>query len=71
MSLEKRSPSGRFIWKDRRFGVKHLHLGKIPSGSKGSVIFTWVSAIAVLLIGVAAHLFLNGSALNDVGISFS
>lgn len=53
------------------FGVKHLHLGKIPSGSKGSVIFTWVSAIAVLLIGVAAHLFLNGSALNDVGISFS
>ena len=29
-------------------GVKHLHLGKIESGSKASIFFTWVSAALVL-----------------------
>ena len=40
------------------FGVKHLHLGKIPSGSKGSVIFTWMSAVSVLIIGFFAPLII-------------
>lgn len=40
------------------FGVKHLHLGKILSGSKGSVIFTWMSAVSVLIIGFFAPLII-------------
>lgn len=37
------------------FGVKHLHLGKIPSGSKASIIFTWVNALLVLLLGITVQ----------------
>lgn len=32
-------------------GIRHLHLGKIVSGSKESVIFTWLCTAGVLLIG--------------------
>lgn len=35
------------------FGVKHLHLGKIKSGSRESVLFTWVSVFLVLAAGFA------------------
>jgi len=34
------------------FGVKHLHLGKIISGSRESVIFTWICTAAVLTAGL-------------------
>lgn len=36
-------------------GTKHLHLGKILSGSKESILFTWMNAILVLAIGVLAR----------------
>lgn len=36
------------------FGIKHLHLGKIASGSKASIIFTWLSAVFVLVLGMLA-----------------
>ncbi len=35
------------------FGAAHLHLGKIVSGSKSSVIFTWISVALVLLASLA------------------
>lgn len=34
------------------FGIKHLRLAKICSGSKESIIFTWVVTIAVVVIGI-------------------
>ncbi len=34
------------------FGVKHLHLGKMPSGSTSSVIFTWINVALVIALGV-------------------
>lgn len=34
------------------FGIKHLHLGKIVSGSKESVIFTWIYTAVVFMIGI-------------------
>lgn len=40
------------------FGVKHLRLGTIASGSKASVIFTWVNVALVLAAGVAFQFFL-------------
>ena len=33
------------------FGVKHLHLGKFVSGSKESIIFTWLCTAVVFLTG--------------------
>ena len=33
-------------------GAKHLHLGKIASGSKESVLFTWFNVAFVLAMGV-------------------
>ena len=39
------------------FGVSHLHLGKIPSGSKASVIFTWVNVFMVLIAGICLKVF--------------
>lgn len=38
------------------FGVKHLRLMKIPSGSRESVIFTWLNVVLVLVIGLAMYL---------------
>jgi inner membrane protein len=46
--LDMFNPSG-ISW---MLGVKHLHLGKIYSGSKESVIFTVVSAVIVLLLSL-------------------
>ncbi len=37
------------------FGVKHLHLGKIRSGSTMSIFFTWICVFIVLLVGLALH----------------
>ncbi len=34
------------------FGIKHFRLAKITSGSKQSVIFTWLNVFAVILIGL-------------------
>lgn len=34
------------------FGVKHIRLGKINSGSKASEIFTWINVIFILVIGI-------------------
>ena len=34
------------------FGVSKIHLGKIKSGSKESVIFTWVAVVAVTALGI-------------------
>lgn len=34
------------------FGAAHLHLGKIVSGSKNSITFTWINVVLVLLIGL-------------------
>lgn len=39
-------------------GVKHYHLGNIPSGSKGSIIFTWTNVGLVLLIAIIAPLII-------------
>lgn len=38
------------------FGVKHLHLMKIPSGSRESVIFTWLNVVLVLVVGFVLQL---------------
>ena len=35
------------------FGVKRFRLGKIESGSKGSVLFTWINTILVLIAGIS------------------
>lgn len=37
------------------FGIKHLHLGKIPSGSKASIIFTWVNVALILALGIVPN----------------
>lgn len=34
------------------FGAKHLRLAKIKSGSRQSVIFTWLNVFVVLLLGI-------------------
>ncbi len=34
------------------FGIKRLSVAKIASGSKGSIIFTWVSVFIVLSVGL-------------------
>lgn len=34
------------------FGMKRIHLGKIKSGSKESVIFTWANVLLVIIIGL-------------------
>ncbi len=39
-------------------GTKHLHLGKIYSGSKESVVFTWINVALVLCIGIGCFLFI-------------
>jgi membrane-bound metal-dependent hydrolase YbcI (DUF457 family) len=39
-------------------GTKHLHLGKIYSGSKESVIFTWINVVLTLCIGIGCFLFI-------------
>ncbi|MEE5994804.1 MAG: metal-dependent hydrolase [Oscillospiraceae bacterium] len=36
------------------FGIKHLHLGKIRSGSKESIIFTWIMSAVILIAGMLA-----------------
>ncbi len=42
------------------FGVSKIHLGKIKSGSKESVIFTWIFSIAVLTLGILINLNIIG-----------
>ena len=37
-------------------GAKHLHLGKIASGSKESVLFTWINVALVLATGFILRL---------------
>ena len=34
------------------FGLRHLRLAKIKSGSQASVVFTWLNVIAVILLGI-------------------
>lgn len=46
------------------FGAAQLHLGKIPSGSKSSVAFTWVSVGLVLVLSIAAKLGVSKFLLN-------
>lgn len=38
------------------FGIKHIRLMKIPSGSRESVIFTWLNVVLVLVIGFAVKM---------------
>lgn len=38
------------------FGVKHLRLMKIPSGSRESIIFTWLNVVLTLVIGFAFYI---------------
>lgn len=40
------------------FGVKHLRLAKINSGSKESVIFTWTFTAAVVIVGISVKLLM-------------
>lgn len=40
------------------FGVKRLRLGTIYSGSKASIIFTWISTALCLALGIATKLTL-------------
>lgn len=37
------------------FGLKHIHLGRIYSGSIGSVIFTWIWTAVVVVTGIFIH----------------
>lgn len=39
------------------FGVRHIHLGRIASGSKASVLFTWICVVIVLAAGIMGHVF--------------
>lgn len=39
------------------FGVRRIHLGKIKSGSKESVIFTWVNIILAIGLGIAFKMY--------------
>lgn len=39
------------------FGVKRLRLGKILSGSKTGVWFTWLNVFLVLIVGIVAKVF--------------
>lgn len=41
------------------FGAFHLHLGKIPSGSKSGIIFTWVNVVMVLTAGICLNFFMK------------
>ncbi len=34
------------------FGLSHLRLAKIKSGSQASVVFTWLNVITVILLGI-------------------
>lgn len=34
------------------FGLRHLRLAKIKSGSQASVVFTWLNVVAVILLGI-------------------
>lgn len=38
------------------FGVKHLRLMKIPSGSRESIIFTWFNVVLTLIVGFVFYL---------------
>ena len=40
-------------------GKRNLHLGKVKSGSKASVILTWICVIGVLTLGICIHLGLS------------
>lgn len=46
------------------FGAAHLHLGKITSGSKGSIVFTWIMTVLVLAAGIL--LKINFHQLTDI-----
>lgn len=39
------------------FGTKRIHLGKIPSGGKGSILFTWFNVSIVLIAGILVKMF--------------
>lgn len=38
------------------FGLKHFHLGNIESGSKASIIFTWLNVGLVAVVGTVVRL---------------
>lgn len=38
------------------FGTRHLRIAEIKSGSRESIIFTWISTAIVLIIGIAIRL---------------
>lgn len=40
------------------FGAKTLRLGRMYSGSKGSIVFTWISTVLILLLGLTIKFFL-------------
>lgn len=40
------------------FGVKHLRLAKLNSGSKESIVFTWVFTAAVVVVGAVIKLLI-------------
>lgn len=43
------------------FGVRNIHLGKIPSGSKRAIVFTWVFTVLVLTCGIVLKLNYDGT----------
>lgn len=42
------------------FGVSRIHLGKIKSGSKESIIFTWICTIAAAILGIVLNIGIIG-----------